>query len=97
VAWKPASDPWSIEEVLAHVVMIEQLYNGRTRRIAMENDPLLPKHLQPPASEKQKTAREDMDESTHREVCSRSGSVRARRGIGALLEESLREATIKSE
>jgi uncharacterized damage-inducible protein DinB len=62
ISWKPASDRWSIEEVLAHLVMIEQLYNGRTRRIAMENDPVLPKHVQPPGSEKQKTAREYLDE-----------------------------------
>jgi uncharacterized damage-inducible protein DinB len=61
-AWKPASDRWSIEEVLAHLVMIEQLYNGRTRRIAMENDPVLPKHAQPTGSEKQKTALEYLDE-----------------------------------
>lgn len=62
IAWKPASDRWSIAEVLAHLVVIEKLYNGRTRRIAMENDPVLPKSVQLPESEKQKTAREHLEE-----------------------------------
>jgi uncharacterized damage-inducible protein DinB len=62
IAWKPASDRWSIAEVLAHLVVIEKLYNGRTRRIAMENEPVLPKSVQLPESEKQKTAREHLDE-----------------------------------
>jgi DinB superfamily len=60
--WKPAQDRWSIAQVLAHLVVIEQLYNGRARRIIMENDPLLPKSVSSPEGEKQKSAREYLEE-----------------------------------
>jgi hypothetical protein len=62
VEWKPAADRWSMTQVLAHLVMIEQLYNGRTRRIIMEVDPVLPKSTPPPEGEKQKSSREYLDE-----------------------------------
>lgn len=47
--WKPAADRWSIVEVIAHLVVIEQLYEGRARRIIMEENPTLTKYV--PAGE----------------------------------------------
>jgi hypothetical protein len=52
--WKPAPDRWSISEVLAHLAVIEQLYEGRARRIIMEDDPSLPKYVAPEESEARK-------------------------------------------
>lgn len=61
--WKPAPDRWSVTEVLAHLVMIEQVYSGRTRRIVMEDNPLLPKYVEPSLEEKpRKSAREFLEE-----------------------------------
>ena len=60
--WKPAPHRWSMAQVLAHLVMIEQLYNGRTRRIIMEVDPVLPKSTPPPEGGKQKSPREYLEE-----------------------------------
>jgi hypothetical protein len=37
--WKPAPERWSIQEVPAHLAVIEQLYSERVRRIVMEEDP----------------------------------------------------------
>src|ERR1700752_2547813 len=31
--WKPAGEPWSITEVLAHLLLIEELYGGRAKLI----------------------------------------------------------------
>jgi DinB superfamily len=55
--WKPAPERWSIQEVLAHLAVIEQLYSERVRRIVMEED--LAKYVAPSESEvHQKTARQ---------------------------------------
>lgn len=45
--WKPAPDRWSITEVLAHLLMIEQLYGDRARRIVVDNNPTLAKYAEP--------------------------------------------------
>ena len=45
--WKPAPDRWSITEVLAHLLAIEQLYGDRARRIVVDNNPTLAKYLEP--------------------------------------------------
>ena len=49
--WKPAAERWSIAEVLAHMVVIEQLYGERARRIVMEDVPVLTKYVAPSAEE----------------------------------------------
>jgi hypothetical protein len=57
--WKPAPERWSIQEVLAHLAVIEQSYSERVRRIVMEEAPPLAKHVAPSESEvQQKTARQ---------------------------------------
>lgn len=61
--WKPATDRWSIAEVLAHMAVIEKLYELRARRIVTENAPLLPKYVAPPEEEANtKAARGYLDE-----------------------------------
>ena len=45
--WKPAPDRWSITEVLAHLLMIEQLYGDRAKRIVVDNNPTLAKYGEP--------------------------------------------------
>lgn len=47
--WKPAPDRWSISEVLAHLVEIEELYSGRVRRMVAEDSPSFLRYVQPPA------------------------------------------------
>jgi hypothetical protein len=37
--WKPGPDRWSISEVFAHLLDIEQVYSDRVRRIAAEESP----------------------------------------------------------
>jgi hypothetical protein len=59
---KPAPERWSIQEVLAHLAVIEQLYSERVRRIVMEEDPALAKYVAPSESEvHQKTARQHLE------------------------------------
>jgi len=41
LSWKPASDRWSISEVLAHLADVEQANRDRTRRMAQEDSPKL--------------------------------------------------------
>jgi DinB superfamily len=49
--WKPTPERWSISEVLAHLVEIEELYAGRVRRMAAEDAPKFLRYVQPdPAS-----------------------------------------------
>jgi hypothetical protein len=49
--WKPAPERWSISEVLAHLVEIEDLYCGRVRRMLAEDRPQFLRYVQPdPAS-----------------------------------------------
>jgi len=45
--WKPAPDRWSITEVLAHLLMIEQLYEQRARRMMIDESPALAKYVAP--------------------------------------------------
>ena len=49
--WKPAPERWSISEVLAHLVEIEEVYAGRVRRMVAEDAPKFLRYAQPdPAS-----------------------------------------------
>jgi DinB superfamily len=60
--WKPAPERWSIQEVLAHLAVIEQIYSQRIRRMVMEEDPALVKHVAPTEKEfQQKTARQHLE------------------------------------
>jgi len=45
--WKPAADRWSISEVLGHLLLIEQLYGDRAKRIVVDNNPTLAKYEEP--------------------------------------------------
>jgi DinB superfamily len=60
--WKPGAGRWSISEVIGHLVMIEKLYEQRARRIALEENPTLPKYEAPEAGEPKKSAREHLEE-----------------------------------
>jgi hypothetical protein len=60
--WKPAAERWSIVEVLGHLVMIEKLYEGRARRIVLEDSPALPKYQPPDGGEAPKPAQQYMEE-----------------------------------
>jgi len=61
--WKPAADRWSIAEVLAHLLMIEQLYERRARRMVIEESPALARYAPPAESEvSKKTARQCLEE-----------------------------------
>jgi hypothetical protein len=59
VQWKPATEHWSVLEVLAHLVVIEQLYESRARRIIMEDNPSLTKYVPAEESEIQKKSAAD--------------------------------------
>ena len=60
--WKPAPERWSIQEVLAHLAVIEQQYSERVRRIVIKEDPALAKYVAPSESEvQQKTARQHLE------------------------------------
>ena len=52
--WKPAAERWSIAEVLAHMVVIEHLFEQRARRIVLEEVPTLSKFEALPEAELQK-------------------------------------------
>ena len=45
--WKPADGRWSISEVLAHLLLIEQLYGDRAKRIVVDSNPTLAKYEEP--------------------------------------------------
>jgi DinB superfamily len=45
--WKPASDRWSISEVLAHLSDSERVLSERARRLVAENSPALREYQQP--------------------------------------------------
>jgi DinB family protein len=60
--WKPAPDRWSIGEVLAHLAMIEKLYEQRVRRIVLEDSPDLPKYEPAEGEAQKKSARQSMEE-----------------------------------
>lgn len=44
--WKPAPDRWSISEVLAHLVALEQVYAERALRMVAEDSPAITKYDQ---------------------------------------------------
>lgn len=57
--WKPAPERWSITEVLAHLLAIEQLYAERAKRIVVDTNPDLAKFVEPDESEvRKRTARQ---------------------------------------
>ena len=61
--WKPAADRWSISEVLAHLLMIEQLYEQRARRMVIDESPALAAYALPAESEVgKKPARQYLEE-----------------------------------
>jgi hypothetical protein len=60
--WKPATDRWSIAEVLGHIVTIEKLYEQRARRIVLEDSPALPRYQPPSEVETVKAAWQYMEE-----------------------------------
>jgi hypothetical protein len=45
LAWKPAPERWSIVEVLAHMAVLEKLYEQRAKRIVMEDSPTLAEYI----------------------------------------------------
>jgi hypothetical protein len=61
--WKPAADRWSITEVLAHLLMIEQLYGERAKRIVVDQNPMLAKYVAPTEAEiRKKSARQYLED-----------------------------------
>lgn len=60
--WKPASDRWSIVEVLSHLTVIERLYEQRAKLIMLEPSPALPKYVAPLDTETQKSAARHLEE-----------------------------------
>ena len=61
--WKPAPERWSIAEVLAHLLVIEQLYGDRAKRIVVDNNPVLEKYFEPdPANLRKKTTNQYLKE-----------------------------------
>jgi len=59
--WKPAEDRWSITEVSAHLLVIEQLYGERAKRIVVDDNPKLMKYTPPENGEiRKKTARQHL-------------------------------------
>jgi hypothetical protein len=61
--WKPAVDRWSISEVLAHLLAIEQLYGDRAKRIVVDNNPTLARYEEPDQAQlRKKTARQYLDD-----------------------------------
>jgi len=63
LGWKPAPDRWSIIEVLAHMTVIESLYNQRAKLIMLEHSPNLPRFVPHSAEEAhQKSAARHLEE-----------------------------------
>jgi hypothetical protein len=61
--WKPAPERWSITEVLAHLLAIEQLYGDRAKRIVVDNNPTLARYEEPDEAQlRKKTGRKYLDE-----------------------------------
>ena len=59
--WKPAVDRWSIAEVLAHLLVIEQLYGDRAKRIVVDQNPMLAKYAAPDEAEiRKRTPRQSL-------------------------------------
>jgi len=62
LAWKPAAERWSITEVLAHLLAIEQLYGDRAKRIVVDQNPMLAKYVAPNEAEIRKSARQYLED-----------------------------------
>jgi hypothetical protein len=60
--WKPAAERWSITEVLAHLLAIEQLYGDRAKRIVVDQNPMLAKYVAPNEAEIRKSARQYLED-----------------------------------
>jgi hypothetical protein len=61
--WKPAEDRWSITEVLAHLLVIEQLYGDRAKRIVVDQNPMLAKYVASNETEiRKKSARKYLED-----------------------------------
>jgi len=60
--WKPAAERWSITEVLAHLLAIEQLYGDRAKRIVVDQNPMLAKYVAPNEAEIRKSARRYLED-----------------------------------
>jgi uncharacterized damage-inducible protein DinB len=61
--WKPAEERWSIREVLAHLLVIEQLYGDRAKRMVVDDNPKLAKFVPPEEAEiRKRTARQHLGE-----------------------------------
>ena len=61
--WKPAAERWSITEVLAHLLAIEQLYGDRAKRIVVDQNPMLAKYVAPNEPEiRKKSARQYLED-----------------------------------
>jgi hypothetical protein len=57
--WKPSPDRWSINEVLAHMLAIEELFGDRAKRIVVDNNPALLRYQEPGETQlPEKTARQ---------------------------------------
>jgi DinB family protein len=54
--WKPAPDRWSITEVLAHMLAIEELFGDRARRIVVDDNPALARYFERDESQLRKKA-----------------------------------------
>jgi hypothetical protein len=61
--WKSAEERWSIKQVLAHLLVIEQLYGDRAKRIVVDENPALVKFTPPDeAKVRMRTARQHLDD-----------------------------------
>lgn len=61
--WKPVAERWSIAEVLAHLLAIEQLYAERAKRIVVDQNPALAKFIEPDEAQIHKrTARQHLED-----------------------------------
>ena len=61
--WKSAEERWSIKEVLAHLLVIEQLYGDRAKRIVVDENPALAKFMPPgEAKVRARSARQHLGE-----------------------------------
>ena len=61
--WKPAAERWSITEVLAHLLAIEQVYGDRAKRIVVDQNPMLARYVAPEESDiRKKTPRGHLED-----------------------------------
>ena len=73
--WKPAAERWSISEVLAHLVEIEELYAGRVRRMVAEDAPKFLRYVQPDPASPNASSQGDTGEILSRFTSLRRGNV----------------------